>query len=83
MEKIIRALMVGFVLSVGALITLGYNASAEMNDMGKKIKAEVKAEMVEIRNRDMEYLNHRFNLVETVMTGKVINKMQIPNVEEK
>lgn len=76
MEKFFRAAMVGFFLSVASLIGIGWKAYGHINDMGKNIKAEVKREMVEIRNRDMEWIQSRFNSLEMLYAGKVISKQK-------
>ena len=54
-----------------------------MNAMGREIKREVKSEMLEIRNRDMEYVRDRFDMVEKLMVGKVMFRQPIPDPEPK
>jgi hypothetical protein len=74
MEKYIRAVIVGFFLSCSALIGLGWRAYAKIDNIRAEVKSEIKKEMVEIRNRDMEHIQNRFNTLETLIAGKVISK---------
>lgn len=81
MEKIIRTLIVGVVLAAASLIGFGWKAYGKFDTMGKEIKKEVKEEMLEVRNRDMDYLEKRFNTVEKLMVGKVITQESYHKVE--
>jgi hypothetical protein len=81
MEKLIRSIMVGFVLSVTTLIGVGWRAYGKMDEMRSSVKSEVKKEMIDIRNRDMEHLNNRFNTIEILIAGKVVTREQIPVIE--
>lgn len=83
LDKLVRAVLVGLVVAVATLIGYGWKAYATMNAMGKEIKKEVKAEMLEIRNRDMEYIRDRFDTVERLMSGRVVTRSPIPGTEEK
>jgi hypothetical protein len=82
MEKLIRTLMIGFVLATGTLISLGWKAYAEINSIRKEVKQEIKEEMIEVRNRDMEYLNNRFNTIEILVSGRIVTRDPIPKIEE-
>lgn len=83
LEKLVRAVLVGLVVAVATLIGLGWRAYGTMNAMGREIKREVKSEMLEIRNRDMEYVRDRFDMVEKLMVGKVMFRQPIPDPEPK
>lgn len=83
MEKIIRALLVGFIVSVATMISLGWKAYGEINDMGKIIKAEVKKEMMEVRGNDMEWIQSRFNSLEMLYAGKVISHQKQFSEDQK
>lgn len=73
MEKLVRAIMVGFVVSVATLIGLGWQAYGKMDEMRASVKSEIKKEMVEIRNRDMEWIQSRFNTIELMSVGKIVS----------
>jgi hypothetical protein len=68
-------------LSVTTLIGVGWRAYGKMDEMRSSVKSEVKKEMIDIRNRDMEHLNNRFNTIEILIAGKVVTREQIPVIE--
>lgn len=74
MDKLIRALLVGLVVAAGTLISLGWNAYSKMDTMGKDMKKEVKQEMMEVRNNDMQWIDKRFNTIEQLMVGKIVTQ---------
>jgi hypothetical protein len=81
-DKFVRSIVVGLVVASATLVGFGWKAYSRVSEMGKEIKAEVKAEMVEIRNRDMEYIGARFDLVEKIVAGRVVNEKPIPQAEQ-
>lgn len=83
MEKLLRVLIVGLFSAVVTLVGFGWKAYGTMDDMGKEIKKEVKAEMLEIRNRDMEYVRDRFDTVEKLMVGRVVFQGTLPDPDKK
>lgn len=72
-EKIVRAVMVGFFLSIASLIGLGWKAYGKMDEMRSSVKKEIKQEMIEIRNRDMDWIQSRFNSLEYMYSGRVVS----------
>jgi tRNA 2-selenouridine synthase SelU len=79
MDKIVRALLIGLVLASATLISLGWTAYGEINAVGKTVKKEVKEEMMEIRNNDMQWIDKRFNTIEKLMVGKVVTEPRNDN----
>ena len=80
-RNIIITLALGIIAIAGSLISAGWNANGAINDMGKKLRDEVKKEMMEVRRNDMEHIQNRFNTIEILMTGKIVSKQK--NFEEE
>jgi hypothetical protein len=77
-DKLIRNLLLTVVVASFSLVGYGWKLYAKVDEKTKSIKEEIKAEMVEIRNRDMEYINQRMNGLEIITAGRIVNQVPVP-----
>lgn len=72
MGMMVKAAIATLFLAAVSLVTLGWNVYARFDGMKKDIKFEVRTEMIEIRNRDVKWMQGRFNTLEKITVGKVV-----------